>query len=288
MNILITGAKGYIGRAVATRLASGGHKITLLNVRNDEWVSHSFCSYDAIVHCAALVHKNEKKIPLQDYFKINVELTERLAEKAKQEGVSKFIFMSTRGVYGQENSCYHEVVVDEHTPLRPRSKYAISKLEAERRLSRFQDESFKVAIIRAPFIYGPGCKGNYQNLRKVSLALPVLFNIQNEYSMLYVDNLCELITQIIEKDLDGYFMPQDEPVHSTYEMMREIKKCNGQKVYSTRLFNPLIRFASLFLRPARNAFGNAIYDHNYAYCGCDYHKVDFVSSLRKTEDFNSL
>ncbi len=87
-----------------------------------------FSIYSAIIHLAALVHKNEKKIPIVQYLQVNENKTKELMEKAISDNVSHFIFISTMAVFGNKGKIY------ESTPLEPNTKYGKSKLIAEKHL----------------------------------------------------------------------------------------------------------------------------------------------------------
>src|SRR5690349_10095324 len=108
-----------------------------------------------VLHLAGKAHQM-KAIDDKIYFDINFELTKKLADRAKQQGVSLFIYMSSIKVYGEETP----QVLDEYSPCNPVDPYGKSKLEAENYLRTIQDGKFKVAIIRPPMVYGPRVKGN--------------------------------------------------------------------------------------------------------------------------------
>ena len=170
-HILITGKNGYISTALFNWIKKKDQKITIdiLDLLDPKWVDHSFSGVDTIIHTAALVHQSEKDHSLDEYRKVNTQLTVDIAQKAKNAGVSQFIFMSTMAVYGIEPSLTEDTIINEKTPDSPTTKYGISKLEAEIELKKLDDSNFKVAIIRPPFVYGKNCPGNYQLLKKLTL-----------------------------------------------------------------------------------------------------------------------
>src|SRR5699024_4004170 len=96
-------------------------------------------------------------------------------------------FLSTMSVYG-----LNEGIINEHTPLKPKTHYGKSKLQAEERIKLLATDTFKVAIIRPPMIYGKGCKGNYQRLRKLALMTPVFPDIYNYLRMIIVNQSLKL------------------------------------------------------------------------------------------------
>ena len=125
--ILITGKNSYIAKKVSEYLNLCNKKekqyfVTLISVRDSLWKQKTFCQYDIVLHCAALVHKKEKNICWEDYFSVNTKLTEEIAKKAKEEGVKQFIFLSTMNVYGLETG----MITDQTMPA-PKSLYGKSK-----------------------------------------------------------------------------------------------------------------------------------------------------------------
>ena len=287
MKVLITGENGYVGDSVGAWLKKNGFEesdVSYISLLDDKWKERSFSDVDVILHCAALVHKKQSDYSLEDYKKVNTYLTLEVAEKAKNEGVGQFIFMSTKGVYGMKKSCYDEVVVTANTPLQPHKKYGVSKREAEIKLLEMNDETFRVAIIRAPLIYGKGCSGNYRQLRKMVLKYRFVPKMPSRISMLYIDNLCELIRQIALQKRSGVFTPQNLPIHSSSEMAVLIAKYNGKKVLYTRIFNPIVRLASKRVSKINSAFGSSIYAEELSVIeGIDYQVVDFEKSIELTE-----
>lgn len=287
MRIIITGLRGYVSNSLRRWLIYNGYnasEVSLLSLKGNSWYRTILRGVDVIVHCAALVHQNKSDLPIEEYESINTKLTTELAKKAKEEGVNQFIFMSTKGVYGQKKDCFHEVIIDENTQETPFKKYGISKYKAEQALMELQDNNFMVAIIRAPFIYGKGCHGNYQFLKNMVLKYRFVPKIASKISFLYIDNLCELIRQIIEQQRDGLFMPQNLPVHSSSEMALMIAQYNHKRVLYTSILNPIIRVSSLFVKRINSAFGSSYYSEKCSRIdGIDYQVVGFEESIKITE-----
>ena len=286
MKILITGTRGYIANALKKYFderADTSESVFLLDLRGTEWKEIEISSYDILIHCAALVHKNEKKYRLKDYMCVNTELTKQIALKAKKEGVSFFCFFSTVAVYGTTGSFYERVVLTKDTPPHPITKYGISKYAAEKELQELEDEKFKVAIIRPPFVYGRDCPGNYMRLREIVLRYGFIPQINNCKSMIYIENLCEFMYQICIKKKDGVFCPQDLPYRCTADLCRYIAKYNGKKTCETNLFNPLIKFMSMWVRSIRVAFGNLYYQAKDSKMEFEYSLIDFDESVKRTE-----
>lgn len=285
-HIIITGKNGYIANSLKNWIEKRNIDIdvNLMDLKDKNWRSVSFANIDAIIHTAALVHKNEAEISIDDYRKINTDLTIEVANKAKNEGVKQFIYISTMAVFGIEISCFKSTEIIDSTPLSPKSKYGISKYEAEIKLNELTDKDFSVAIIRPPFVYGKNCPGNYGTLRKLTLKIGIIPKIKNTKSMIYIDNLCEFIYQILELNGAGNFMPQNNELQSTYKMALLIAKYNNKRVVCTPLITPLVCVLSLFISKIRKAFGNEFYNMNMSELkNVDYNVVNFEDSIKLTE-----
>jgi UDP-glucose 4-epimerase len=135
-------------------------------MRDGSWKNHDFFQYDVVFHVAGIAHVSSDP-KLEDlYYKVNRDLTVQTAAKAKAEGVSQFIFMSSIIVYGDGGT--KKVVIDSNTVPNPSNFYGDSKLQAENGIKPMQTEEFNIAIIRPPMIYGNGSKGNYPRLARLA------------------------------------------------------------------------------------------------------------------------
>ena len=255
--VLITGVNSYVGNSLETWLQQypEEYKVDKISVRHDDWKEKDFSQYDSIVHVAGIAHQKETKKNRDLYYRRNRDLAIDLANKSKKDGVKHFVFLSTMSVYGIE-----EGVITEDTPLIPKTHYGISKKEAEESIASLEDENFKVAILRPPMIYGKGCPGNYQRLRKLALILPIFPDIENKRSMIYVGNLSEFIRVLIKKQLDGVYCPQNSEYVKTSEMVKGIAENNHKNIKLTKIFNPFIKIMKISL--VKKVFGDLVYDQN--------------------------
>ncbi|WP_374028780.1 NAD-dependent epimerase/dehydratase family protein [Bdellovibrio bacteriovorus] len=229
--VLLTGATGFVGSNFLKRHGND-FDITCLDLRKVALESTSFAGYDSLVHCAALVHQMQGA-PEQEYFKVNYELTKALAEKAKQEGVKHFIFISTAHVYGDSGSLTdHQTRLTEETVCHPHDPYGRSKLAAEEFLLTVQSNDFTVSIIRPPMVYGKGAKGNIVSLAKLIKLCPLLplDYTKNRRSIVFVGNLCHFIALTVEKKAAGILLPQDAEAVSISTLVKEIAGAMDRKV----------------------------------------------------------
>ena len=259
--ILITGVNGYLAGSLQKRFSQESDcAVTLLSVRGEEWKTADFSVYDTVVHCAAIVHQSAKKVSPEEYRVVNTDLAIALAKKAKAEGVRQFVFFSTMGVYGTGSSCYRAVRIQRDQPCCPKSRYAVSKYEAECGILPLASEEFAVSVIRAPFIYGKNAPGNYGRLRKLVFRFRVIPQIPGLHSMIYIETLCDFVRQIVAQRLGGIFTPQNLPIRNAWELSAAIADANGMKVWKTSLLNPLVKLASIIYKPIAQAFGSEYYD----------------------------
>ena len=116
----------------------------------------------------------------------------------------------------------------------PTTFYGKSKRQAEQDLVKLKDSKFSIAIIRSPIIYGPNCPGNYQKLKRLVLKFGFLPKIQNQRSMIYIDNLSEFIRLLLDdpKVEKTIFCPQDEKYVSTMELGAKIAKCHKRRFFA--------------------------------------------------------
>lgn len=236
-----------------------------------------FSPYDAVFHVAGIAHIKESSNNRSLYYKVNRDLTYEIAKKAKKYGVLQFVFLSSMSVYGIENG-----VIDKSTPLKPNSAYGESKIEAEQLINKLKGDSFTVATIRPPMVYGNGCRGNYPKLATLALKTPFFPNIENKRSMIYIDNLSEFVKQIIDNRSGGIFFPQNDEYVNTSEMVRLIAEFHGNRVRKTKLFNPALRLLNVSL--VKKVFGDLVYDISMSDYENNYRVYGFRETIKLTEE----
>lgn len=281
--ILITGKNSYIGRSFIdyTQKSDVDFEIDELDVRGDEWKDADFSSYDVVYHVAGIAH-NSSDPKLEDlYYQVNRDLTVEIAKKAKQDGVSQFIFMSSMIVYG--NNPNGKTRITEETEPNPDNFYGDSKLQAEIGLLELEASHFNIVILRPPMIYGKGSKGNYPLLSKFAQKSPIFPNYPNKRSMLHIDNLCEFVKLMIVNEENGVFHPQNKELVQTSEMVRQIAEHYNHKMWFTKLGNPVINL--LFrVNVIKKVFGDLYYDQSMStYDGGNYQMNNLMQSITQTE-----
>jgi nucleoside-diphosphate-sugar epimerase len=250
MKILVTGASGFIGRALIPLLIHSGHEVIatsrdpnseipgatvhpIAELGPDTYWHEALRGVEAVIHLAARVHvmSDNAPDPMAENRRINTEGTRKLAKDAATAGVHHFIFMSTIKVNGETTDVEPFRAYDIPAPKDP---YAIAKLEAEEALLkevRYSD--MRAAIIRPPLVYGPGVKGNFISLLNLcgkGWPLPV-GSINNRRSLVYVGNLVDMVHRLIEEppSTTGVYLCRDPQDVSTPELFRKVSWALGIK-----------------------------------------------------------
>lgn len=256
--ILITGANSYIGDSVRDYLLdhSDHFSVDVMDTVGYEPDRNDFTGYDVVLNAAGIAHRKESRSDRELYYRINRDLTLRIAESAKAGGAGQFILLSSMSVYGMSSG--H---ITRNTKENPLSAYGESKLQADEAVRRLAEESFKVVCLRPPMVYGKGCRGNYQKLRSFALKAPFIPAYNNQRSMIYIGNLCEFIKTCIDDERNGLFLPQNSEYVTTGEMIRQIAIQHGRKVTMTRALNPFITIAQRgHVETVEKAFGSLTYE----------------------------
>lgn len=252
--ILITGANSYIGISFEKYMAQWPEKyqVDTVDMIDGTWREKDFSEYDTVFHVAGIAHQKETQENAELYYKINRDLAFDTAVKAKTDGVKQFIFLSSMSVYGLETG----VITKETMPL-PKSNYGKSKFQAEELLNGLADETFRVAILRPPMVYGKGCKGNYQTLRKFALKFKMFPALMNHRSMIYIDNLSMYIEKLIIANGYGLFFPQNPTTICSKDLVEVICQVNGVKLLVCPLFN-IVKMVPI--SQVKKVLGDLLYD----------------------------
>jgi nucleoside-diphosphate-sugar epimerase len=219
-SILVTGASGFIGRALCHSLLSKGRGVKAA-VRNLElniadaklpvfpvgniglrtrW-RDALSDVDCIIHCAAHVHimKHGNSAALDTFRAVNLAGTQRLAEQAAASGVRRFVFLSTIKVNGSSTGRTRSFTAED-VPA-PCDDYAISKYEAELALWEVaKNTGLQVVVVRPPLVLGPGVKGNLLRLLHwLHLGAPLPFGaVNNQRSFIGLSNLVALLLHCVD------------------------------------------------------------------------------------------
>ncbi len=253
--ILITGANSYIGMAFENYMKQWEREYQVDTIDTIDLVvtSSLFAGYDAVFHVSGIAHIKETKANESLYYKVNRDLTIDIAKAAKEGGVKQFVLLSSMSVYGKNVG--H---ITKNSIPQPSSAYGKSKLQADETIMKENNDNFRVAILRPPMVYGNGCKGNYQILRKFALKVPCFPAFKNSRSMIYIGNLCEFVKNVLEEEKEGIFFPQNEEYVCTSQMTKLIAEVNKVKQVQVKFFNPFIKILPIGI--LKKVFGNLTYE----------------------------
>lgn len=254
MNILLTGATGFVGKHLYSRLNQQGHSVIIAKrsksskkvdiVKLLETNKNSPLVFgnlgditasimeergvEAIVHCAGLAHNPAASA--EQFREINTKLTLKLAESAAEAGVKRFIFFSSIGVNGA--SSFTPFKADDKAI--PYDDYTESKYNAERGLKALSEiTNMEVVIIRPPLIYGNNAPGNFDKFVKLAkLPLPKpLGAISNTRSFVSIDNLTHFTHCCLTHPsaANEVFLVSDGQDLSTTQFLKKISRVLGKR-----------------------------------------------------------
>lgn len=260
LNILVTGASGFVGRALIDVLAEEGYPLTAL-VRDEntslannvahlvigdignlsqqtdedrQALNQTLKKADVVIHLAARVHvMNDTALEShKEYEKVNTQATLTLARLAADMGVKRFIFLSSIKVNGELTETGSPF--SERDICMPQDPYGASKWQAEQGLVHVaQDTGMEVVIIRTPLIYGPGVKGNFASMmRWVGRGLPLPFGaVNNQRSLLALDNLVSFLVCCLScpNAANEVFLLSDGDDYSTRDLIKKLAIAQGVK-----------------------------------------------------------
>ena len=268
--ILITGATGFVGRAVVAALRRDGHTLSGTTRQPDlgqgpegiplyhitglgpdmDW-TQVVAGAEIVVHLAARVHemKESQADALALHRTINTEGTKRLAIAAAEAGARRFVFMSTVKVMGEET---RSAPFTESDAPAPEDAYGISKLEAEQALAGITaGTGMELVALRPPLVYGPNVKGNFLSLLNLcnrGFPLP-LASINNTRSFVSAGNLASAVAvAAVHPGAAGetFFVSDGEDL-STPELFRRSAAALGLKARLIGFPVPLLEMTGSIL-----------------------------------------
>jgi nucleoside-diphosphate-sugar epimerase len=243
-SIMMTGANSFIGKNFMNYSRFNSIKeVSLLNSKPDEI---DFSGIDVVLHLAAIVHAS-KRIPEENYYKINRDLCLDVAGQAKKKGVKHFILLSTTKVYGK--FIPGSTPWNESSECFPDDSYGKSKYAAEVELKKTENTDFVVSILRTPIVYGDGVKANMFKIIQLIDSMPVLpfGRTKNCRHFSYIENLVGFIDQIIDSKASGTFIAMDEFEISTTQLVKLISKSLKRKVVLFNVPDIIIKAGFLIL-----------------------------------------
>ena len=254
MKVLVTGANGFIGSALINFLSVAKNiqvvgvlrpSASVVGLSNVDLIRSELAhlsdvdlrNIDVIIHTAGRAHimSDDALCPIDEFRKINTDVTLNLAKLAANAGVKRFIFLSSIKVNG--GSTLLGSPFSAFSPVNPQDPYAISKNEAEYGLREISTQTgLEITIIRPPLVYGPGVKGNFEILIKLIYAkvpLPLAAIKFNRRSMVGVDNLVSLLESCIfhPNAANETFLVSDDFDVSTHKLLTLLGNAIDKSVF---------------------------------------------------------
>jgi dihydroflavonol-4-reductase len=215
--ILITGATGFIGSALARRFFQLGEELILF-VRNKEKlpgdlfaspkvaiaegditdpdaVSRAVSGAGQVIHCVVY----PDNVSWEHARRVNVEGTRNLLRAASGHRVKHVVFLSTCAVYGLQTVG----VVDENSPMvRSNDVYCDTKIEAEEICLEYSRSGIPVTILRIPSVYGPGSKLWTMDLGDMLLdrKFPLISGGKGAFACTYIDDLVDAVSLVLQEE----------------------------------------------------------------------------------------
>lgn len=277
MNILVTGASGFVGSSLCQSLIKNNYHVTaIVRAKNSKPIASYvfFKTLDAntdfgdslkfvnlVIHLAGRAHilDDKNSNSLAEYRRANVDSTLNLARQAALAGVKRFIFVSSVKVNGELTE--NNKLFSANDIPNPQNPYGISKLEAELGLMQLSRETgMEVVIVRPPLVYGPNVKANFLSMIKIlDIGIPLPFgNIGNKRSLVFIDNLVDLLIRVIEhpKAAGQVFLVSDDHDVSTTTLLKAMSSAMGKKAKLIPI--PSLLLKTIFYLIGRTSFSQKL------------------------------
>lgn len=279
MRCLVTGASGFVGRALVPYLSAAG-QIVIAWPRSKtfdlasapaaeaphEWIAQ-LRHVDVVVHLAGLAHQRRDARDDEYYFRINRDGTLRFAAAAHAAGVKRFIFLSSAKVFGEGGSAVYR---DSTNPA-PQDAYAASKWQAEQLLIERFSQTMELVILRPPLVYSGDAKANFANLLRLAhMPIPLPFaGINNRRALIGLDNLIDLIALcLVSTNAAGKtWLCADSIMYSLADIVATIRRADNKNPHLFHLPQPLFTAAQILLGASMSArlFGDFQMDCSKTY-----------------------
>mgnify|MGYP005862548579 CR=1 FL=1 len=244
MRVWVTGATGFVGRALVARLLSEGVRVmpvsrtassvSGLKARTPNAMLEGLAKDDVIVYAAGLAHLPEPSGESQHraLWRANCEEPCEIARQAAKKGVRRFVFVSSVKVQGERTAGRAFTEQDEPDP---RGAYAQSKWAGEQGLRAIAGETgLELVIVRPPLVYGSGVKANFAlMMRWLKRGVPLpLASIRNRRSLIFLDNLVAFLWLCCQHPAAAgeTLLVSDGVDLSTPELLRALAAAQGGKV----------------------------------------------------------
>ncbi|TKD50156.1 NAD-dependent epimerase/dehydratase family protein [Sphingomonas baiyangensis] len=282
MLIAVTGASGFVGRAVIRRAMAQNHRVraivregTLVDasetvlvpdliLSGEKHLRSMFNGVDAVIHLAARVHvlRETATDPTGAFMQANCDLTLRLAEAAAAEKIGRFVQVSSVAAIASVTE--PGKVADDDTPPTPQNAYGYSKLAADRALASGSFGAMRIVSLRLPTIYGPGVGALFAKLMRCAnngVPLPI-GGVANRRSFLFLENAADALVAAAECRHEGVYCVTDSPPIATADLYRALLQAAGRRTRIPSLPTGLVALAarSVLGGRAQSLLGSSAFD----------------------------
>lgn len=270
MKLLVTGANGFVGRAVCRHAKSHTMAVRAAVRRkesrpddiesvivgnidgNTDWQA-ALAGCDAVLHLAARVHvmADQAVDALAEYRRVNVDGTLHLANQSAKAGIKRFVFVSSVKVNGESTQPGKSFTADDVPD--PQDPYGISKCEAEVGLRALATKTgMEVVIVRPPLVYGPDVKANFAMMLRWlerGTPLPLGAVTENRRSFVSVLNLSDFLLTCVRHPgaANQTFLVSDDNDMSTATLLRQQAALIGKRARLFYVPVSLLRIGSTLL-----------------------------------------
>ena len=269
MRLLVTGATGFLGRAIVQAGQLKGHRMVAVSRSGTDVPGAAECQacgdlatgteavdlsgVDTVINCAALVH--QPNAPAAAYTPLNVDLPIALAKAAREAGARRFIQISSVAAIASRTPA--GAILDDSATPSPATPYGASKLAADTALQELAGQGFDVISLRPPALFGPGVGAPFaQLMRAARLGLPLpLGAIRSLRSVAYVRNIADSVLCVADASegmvQSGSFIVTDSLPITPPDLYSSLAWHNGHKgklrgrswTLPLALIDPLARLA---------------------------------------------
>jgi nucleoside-diphosphate-sugar epimerase len=204
--ILVTGATGYTGQALALHLASQGHRVRTLarktsntqtlaqnnieiiygDITNADDVHRAVAGCELVYHIAACFRTAGHTASY--YHAVNVDGARFVIDACRKHNVHRLIHCSTGGVHGSVK----QIPSDESAPFRPGDLYQLTKLQGEQLAQNAIKQGQPISIFRPAGIYGPGDQRFLKLFKTIQQRRFFMFGSgKTLFHMIYIDDLVD-------------------------------------------------------------------------------------------------
>lgn len=304
IRIGVTGANGFVGRAVVAAIVRAGHipvaivRTTQADAGMDETrvvgdlmdadYASMMMGLDALVNLAARVHVTKREAPdvaERAFTSMNADLPLRLAQAARSEGVRRFVQISS--VAAIMSTTPSGTIANDKSVETPQTAYGRAKLTADCSLATISSPTMPIVSLRPPAVFGTGVGAFFAMLMRAAragLPLPV-GAIDNRRSFIHVDNLAEAVVAAAESEVVGAFVVTDSAPISTADLYGRLLKLYRRPARVQYWPAPLVwTGARIALRSrAESLLGDAAFDGARFVTATGWHpRLSFEEALAQT------